>query len=352
MYPCRDEPVKGAAVNEPAQRRPRLEEVAERAGVSKSIASRVLNGDPTVSVRGDTRARILLAASDLAYRPHPLARALAGTERGALALLVPAFDNPAYAAVIRGAFARARERGYVLLAAEDFEGQRADEAFTELVEAGRIDGLLIASALPARPLLAALERHWVPHVFVNRAVPGAVANVVLDVARASELAVDHLLELGHRHIGHVAGPAAIESARRREEAFLEAAVARGVDPVVVRAPFSEPGGADAAQRLLADRPDVTALYMSSFGQAVGALQVAAAAGRRVPGDLSVLTFEDVPQAAYTSPPLSTIAMPMRQLGERSVDILLEQIAGAPPQIHQLPTEPRLVVRGSTRPVAG
>src|SRR5215212_8258612 len=132
-----------------------------------------------------------------------------------------------------------REAEYVLLAAEDFEGQQADEAFTELVDAGRIDGLLIASALPARPLLAALERHWVPHVFVNRAVPGAVANVVLDVARASELAVDHLLALGHEHLGHVAGPAAIESARRREEAFLEAAVARGVDPVVVRAPFSE-----------------------------------------------------------------------------------------------------------------
>jgi DNA-binding LacI/PurR family transcriptional regulator len=327
------------------RRRPRLEEVADRAGVSKSIASRVLNGDPSVSVRGDTRDRILLAARDLAYRPNPLARALAGTERGALALLVPAFDNPAYAAVIRGAYARARERGYVLLAAEDFEGQQADEAFTELVEAGRIDGLLIASALPARPLLAAL-----PHVFVNRAVPGAVANVVLDVARASEVAVDHLVDLGHRRLGHVAGPGAIESARRREEAFLDAALRRGLEPIVERAPFSEPGGAGATERLLAERPDVTALYVSSFGQAVGALRAAAGAGRRVPEDLSVLTFEEVPQAAWTVPPLTTIAMPMRQLGETSVDVLLGQIAGAAPQIHQLPTEPFLVVRESTRPV--
>src|SRR3954467_14408925 len=117
-------------------RRSRLEEVAERAGVSKSIASRVLNGDPTVSVREATRKRVLAAAHDLAYRPHPLARALASSETGALALFVPAFDNPAYTAMIRGAYARARERGYVLLAAEDFDGQRADEAFTELVEAG------------------------------------------------------------------------------------------------------------------------------------------------------------------------------------------------------------------------
>jgi DNA-binding LacI/PurR family transcriptional regulator len=335
-------------VSELAPRRPRLEEVALRAGVSKSIASRVLNGDPAVSVRDATRERIVAAARELAYRPHPLARALAGTERGALALLVPAFDNPAYTAVIRGAYARARERGYVLLAAEDFEGQQADDAFTELVESGRIDGLLIASALPARPLLAALERHWVPHVFVNRAIPGAVANVVLDVARASELAVDHLVELGHRRLAHVAGPAEIESALRREEAFLDAARRHGLEPAVERAPFSEPGGAAAAGRLLAARPRPTALYVSSFGQAVGALQATARAGLSVPGDLSVLGFEEVPQAAYAVPPLTTIAMPMRELGELSIDVLLGQIAGAPPSIHRLPTEPRLVVRESTR----
>ena len=317
--------------------------------MSKSIASRVLNGDPTVSVRADTRERIEIAARDLAYRPHPLARALAGTELGALALLVPAFDNAAYTPLIRGAYARARERGYVLLAAEDFEGQEADDAFTELVEAGRIDGLLIASARPARALLAALERHWVPHVFVNRAIPGAAANVVLDVALASRLALDHLVDLGHVRLAHLAGPAEIESARRREDAFLQAARGRGLEPIVVRAPFSESVGAEAARRLLAEHPEVTALYVSSFGQAAGALRSIADAGRRVPADLSVLAFEEVTQAAYTVPPLTTIAMPMRELGAASVDVLLDQIAGAPPEVHQLPTEPRLVVRGSTGP---
>jgi len=330
-----------------APRRPRLEEVALRAGVSKSIASRVLNGDPTVSVRETTRERIRTAARELAYRPHPLARALAGTDMGALALLVPAFGNPAYTTLIRGAFERARERGYVLLAAEDFEGQQADAAFTELVESGRIDGLLIASALPARPLLRALERHWVPHVFVNRAIPGAVANVVLDVARASELAVDHLVALGHRRLAHVAGPAEIESALRREEAFRDAALRHGLEPVVERAPFSESGGAAAATRLLATEPTPTALYVSSFGQAVGALRAAALAGRRVPDDVSVLGFEEVPPAAYTVPTLTTIAMPMRELGELAIDVLVDQVAGAPPSIHRLPTEPRLVVRDST-----
>jgi DNA-binding LacI/PurR family transcriptional regulator len=336
-------------VSSTPQRRPRLEEVAERAGVTKGIASRVLNGDPTVSVREDTRERILLAARDLAYRPHPLARALASSGTGAIALLVPAFGNPAYTALVRGAYRRARERGYVLLAAEDFEGQEADEAFTELVEAGRLDGLLIASALPARPLLAALERHPVPHVFINRAIPGAISNIVLDVARASELAVSHLTGLGHVRIAHIAGPSEVESALRREEAFIAAATAAGLEATVVRGTFSERSGYECAGELLRDHPDLTALYPSSFDLAAGALRAAADLGRRVPEDLSILSFEEVPQAEYTVPRLSTIAMPMGELGETAVDILLEQIGGAAPRVHNMSTRPALVKRQSTAP---
>jgi DNA-binding LacI/PurR family transcriptional regulator len=336
-------------------RRPRLEDVAEAAGVSKSIASRVLNGDPSVSVRDATRTRITTVARELGYRPHVLARALAGAGTGALALLVPAFENPAFAELIRGADERARERGYVLLSAEDAGhagGREADEAFTELVRAGRIDGLMIASALPARSLLAALERHWIPHVFVNRAVPGATTNVVLDVEAASELAFDHLAALGHERLGHIAGPPEIESARRREEAFLAAAHARGLEPVVVRAAFSHAGGEQAAHQLLDEHPGVGALWVSSFVQAVGALRALADAGVDVPGDVSLLSFEDVPTADYTIPRLTTIAMPMHALGARSVDVLLERLDGAPPGIHRLSDQPRLVVRDSTGPGGG
>jgi LacI family transcriptional regulator, galactose operon repressor len=172
--------------------RARLEDVAAAAGVSKSTVSRVLSDDPTLSVRADTRERVRALAQELGYRPHPVARALAVPATGALALLVPNLSNPAYVEIIRGAYRRARERGYVLLCAEDFEDQEADEAFTELVDGGRVDGLLLASARPENRLLEALERHWVPHVFVNRSVPGARANVTLDVARASRLAYEYL----------------------------------------------------------------------------------------------------------------------------------------------------------------
>jgi LacI family transcriptional regulator len=331
-------------------RRVRLQEVAAQAGVSKSVASRVLNGDPSLSVRAETRERVLAAVQALGYRPDPLARALASSLTGALALLVPSFDNPAYLPIIRGAYQRAREQGFVLLSTEDFDAQRADEAFTEMVEAGRIDGLLIASALPARPLLTALNRHWVPHVFVNRAVPGAVSNLVLDVASASRLALEHLAGLGHVHLGHLAGPANIEAARRRERAFLAAARERGLPSVSVRrGAFSVTAGEASAARLLREHPEITAIYASSFVQAIGALRAATRNNRCVPDDLSVIAYEDARLAEYLSPPLTTIAMPMEKLGGRAVDMLLEQIAGADPTIEVLDGAPRLIERDSIRP---
>ena len=331
-----------------APSRARLAEVARRAGVSKSTASRVLNHDPTLSVRPGTRERVALTAQELGYRPHPLARALAASTTGALALLVPELSNPAYVELIRGAYGRARERDFVLLCAEDFEGQEADEAFTQLVAAGRVDGLLIASARPAHRLRAALERHWVPHVFVNRSVPGAAANVTLDLPRASRAALDHLTGLGHVRVAHVAGPQGVQSARLREDAFVRAALARGLGPAsVARGAFTEAGGAAAATRLLRRRPETTAIYASSLAQAVGVLHAARQAGRTVPDHLSVIAYDDVPLAGYLSPPLTTVAMPLAELGAAAVDALLEVLAGTEPGSRTLDAEPEVVTRAST-----
>jgi LacI family transcriptional regulator len=330
--------------------RTRLEDVARAAGVSKSTVSRVLSGDPTLSVRDATRERIRALAQELDYRPHPVARALATPATGALALLVPNLSNPAYVEIIRGAYRRAREHGYVLLCAEDFEDQEADEAFTELVDGGRVDGLLIASARPENRLLEALDRHWVPHVFVNRSVPGAPANVTLDVARAARLAYEHLAGLGHTAIGHVAGPGDVQSARGREAAFVAAAAEHGhAAPPVARGAFTPSGGAEAAERLLAGHPEVTAVFTSSLAQAIGLLHVARGRGRAIPADLSVIAYDEVPVAEYLDPPLTTIAMPLSELGAAGVDILVGLLDGQTPRSQVLGSEPVIVERGSTGP---
>jgi DNA-binding LacI/PurR family transcriptional regulator len=335
---------------QPRGPRARLEDVARAAGVSKSTVSRVLSNDATLSVRDETRERVRALAQELDYRPHPVARALATPATGALALLVPTLSNPAYVEIIRGAYRRARERGYVLLCAEDFEDQEADEAFTELVDGGRVDGLLIASARPENRLLDALERHWVPHVFVNRSVPGARANVTLDVARASRVAYEHLAGLGHTAIGHVAGPRDVQSARGREEAFVVAAAEHGhAEPPVAHGAFTPSGGTTAGEYLLTQHPGLTAVFTSSLAQAIGLLHAARTLGRAVPADLSVIAYDELPVAAYLAPPLTTVAMPLGELGAAAVDVLAELLDGGSPTSQVLGSAPELVERASTAP---
>ncbi|UXY23490.1 LacI family transcriptional regulator [Streptomyces cynarae] len=332
--------------------RARLVDVAQAAGVSKATVSKVLNGRQDLSVRPETRRRVHEAAEALGYRPHSGARALAGASTHALALLVPALTNPTYVTIARGAYQRARELGYLSLLAEDFDGQEADESFNDLVQEGRVDGLLIASARPGHPLLDALRRSPVPHVFLNRSVEGSGRNVTMDVARSSVTALDHLYDLGHRAVGHIAGPPGIAPSDTRKQAFLRHAEELSVAAAVASGDFTEDGGVSAALELLrpADggtHPPVTALYTSSLAQAIGAMGAIRSLGLRIPEDISVVGNDDLPVAGHLHPPLTTVAMPLYELGTAAVDALVAAIQGSPSGDVVVPTEPHLVLRGST-----
>jgi DNA-binding LacI/PurR family transcriptional regulator len=333
--------------------RVRLIDVARRCGVTKSVVSRVLNDDPTLNVRPETRRRIRAVALELGYRAHAGARALAGAKARALALLIPDVGNPVYSRIIRGAYRRARQHGYVVLLAEDPADDEADESFADLVEAGRVDGLLIASAHPAHPLLSSPRLARIPHVFVNREVPGSGRNIGMDLAAASAAAVRHLHGLGHRRIGLVSGPGELQPAAARERGFVAEMVDLGLGTDrIVRGAFSEEGGAAAAAQLLRADPPPTAVYCSTLGQAVGALHAIRAGGLRIPEDVSVVSYDDLPLADYLEPPLTTVAMPLLELGAAAVDAVLAQLAGAPPADVAIPVPPAIVERGSTRVLGG
>lgn len=329
--------------------RVRLVDVALRCGVTKSVVSRVLNDDPTLNVRPETRQRIHTAARELGYRAHAGARALAGAEARALALLIPDVANPVYSRIIRGAYRRAREHGYVVLLAEDPADDETEESFAELVEAGRVDGLLIASARPAHRLLSSTRLAGIPHVFVNREVPGSGRNISMDLPAASAAAVRHLHALGHRRIGLVSGPDDLEPAVARERGFVAQMAALGLAADrIARGPFSEEGGAAAAALLLRAEPLPSAVYCSTLGQALGALHAIRTRGLRIPDDVSVVSYDDLPLADYLDPPLTTVAMPLLELGAAAVDAVLAQLGGAPPADVAIPVAPVIVERRSTR----
>ncbi len=334
--------------------RARLIDVARASGVSKGVVSRLLNGDETIRLRPQTRARVLEAAERLGYRPHAGARALSTARAGALAVLVPDLANQAYAAIIRGVYGAVREHGYTLLVAEDRDGGHEAPDYVELVRSGRVDGLLIASARPGHPLVERLtaDPGLLPHVFVNREVSGSDRNVGLDNEAASALVVEHLRGHGHRRIAMVSGPPRLSPAADRLHGFQRAMRRGGAGPGWYASDdFSEAGGYRAATRLLTAHPEVTALYTSSLRQAVGALRAAREAGRRVPQDLSVVTYDELPLAAFLDPPLTTVRVPVDALGAAAVEALLAQIAGEPPRSRRISAGQELVERSSVAPPA-
>ena len=351
MTPDEDAETRPPARIERRPGRVRLDDVAREAEVSKSLCSRVLNDYPGLKVRPEVRQRILDAAARLNYRPHAAARGLRRADTGIVGLLIPDLTNAFFARVIRGAFARAVERDFVVLVAEDQAARETNEMVERLVQSARLDGMMVASARPRHPLISMLRTRNIPHVFVNRGVRGSHRNVVFDDARAGRAALDHLLELGHTRIGHVAGPAELDSTRRLSEGFRAIATERGLEPLVMEGELSEDGGGRAARELLDRHPDITALFATSLVQAVGILQFAYQRGLDVPRDLSLVAYDETPLAAFLQPPLTTVEMPTDELGATAVDALIDQILGEEPRSIMLDVEPTIVARESTTAAA-
>lgn len=343
-----EQPAAGAT----RSRRARLVDVAHLAGVTKSVASRVLNNDLTLSVRDETRQRVLESARHLGYQPHAGARALAESRSRALALLIPDLTNPVYSRITRGAYQQARSRGYAMLLAEDTAEDGVDAQFAELVASGRVDGLLIASARPGHPLLESLSHMDVPYLFLNREVAGSGRNVTMDMQAASACAVAHLAGLGHVRIGHISGPETLSPGRERR-AGVEAALreAQLPAPALETGDFSAKGGHEATLRLVKTHPEVTAIYTSTLNQAIGALHALHQIGLAVPRDISVISYDDLPLADYLQPPLTTVAMPLIELGRAAVDAIYMQLSDRTIKDVVVTSHPQVVVRESTAPAS-
>jgi LacI family transcriptional regulator len=327
-------------------------DVASAAGVSVSTVSRVINGSE-LPIRVETQERVWAATRTLGYRPNAVARSLKLASTGALGLLVPSLRNPAYAEIIRGAFDSAWSQGFVVLLAEDADSHTAQEAYERLVQEGRIDGLLIASTTAAnKSVLERLLDESVPCVFVNRRLAGSGRNVVMREEAAGRLAGEHLLALGHRRLAIVAGPRALDTARRRRRGFIETAAAAGVEVHVRTADYDEAAGFRAMGEILELRPRPTGVFVSNVNQAIGAVAAARRGKVRIPAELSLITNDDVPFVEYLETPLTTIRMPLEELGRLAVGALVAQLSGAPARNVLVPTEPELVLRESTGPASG
>jgi succinate-semialdehyde dehydrogenase/glutarate-semialdehyde dehydrogenase len=331
--------------------RPTLRDVAKLAGVHPATVSRALNAETRALVAADTVCRVEEAAATLGYRPDRLARSLKTGHSSTVGVVVPDLTNPLFPPIVRGIEEGMEARGYVALVANTDNDEERERRVVEEMRDRAVDGIVFATARRHHPLLLECARAGMPLVLVNRVSDEvALASVSADDEAGAHLAVEHLVALGHRLLGHVAGPQHISTGIARLRGFRAALVSAGLDPdaapVAFTASYSPVEGARCAAEILACAPLPTAIVAANDMLAIGVLRTLRATGLRCPDDVSVVGFNDVPFMDLVDPPLTTVRLPHYEIGLAAAELMLAQIddPGATPRAVELPS--RLVVRSS------
>ena len=313
-----------------------------------STVSRVLNGDPAQSIRPEVYRRILSTARQQGYRPNALARALKRRHTGAIAFVIPLLRNPIWVRLQRGALQRAGDRGYVVMIMEEpGEDAKPPGAYRYLVEESRADGLLLATALRSTGHAPGVP--GVPHVYVNRRGPDRGNAVIMDEPGAMRLFLDHVTGFGHRSVALIDGPSEVDTVHRRVSAARRLCAARGIPLTVRHAAATEDGGWEAVTRILRGGARPTACGVGSLNQLFGVMAALRDSGVAVPGQMSVVSFDEDECLAFLDVPVTSVAMPLAELGGAAVDQLIARIERQPAGDVMIREPMTLVPRRSVAP---
>ncbi|MCJ0764411.1 LacI family DNA-binding transcriptional regulator [Variovorax terrae] len=334
-----------AAVSAPVT----IRDVAQAAGVHVSTVSRALDPRRRSLISAEVLAQVEAAARKLGYRPNRAASALRTGRTHTIGVLLPDITNAVFPPILEGIEASAASRHYFMLMAHAADNGTA-RAIVERMLAQRVDGLVMATATRDDPLIDFVTAAGIPAVLVNRADDsGRLGAVVSDDRLAMKLAVDHLAQLGHVRIAHLAGPQNLPTGVGRRQGFEQALRDRGIkpSPIIECTAYSRDAGRLAMQQLLARPKRPQAVVCCNDLVALGAYDAMLAAGLQVPHDLSITGHNDMPLVDLVSPPLTTVRLPHRELGWRAAEMLFESIAGEAGSASTVVLRPELVVRAST-----
>ena len=327
-----------------------LKDVATRAGVSFQTAGKVLNGKGRVSAA--TRERIVAAAAALDYVPNALARDLLSRSTRTIGVIATDFANDALAQHLVGLEREARRHGLLtIIGSVDAAGPDAARYVHALIER-RVDGIVtLAPAVEDNPRLGELLRGRVPTVSTHTVAGGGIPVVTPDNLRSAYLPTRHLASLGHRRIGTVTGLRHRRVTHVRVQGYRQALADADLpfDPEAVEEGDWNvvEGGWQATHRLLDRRPDLTGLYVHNDAMAIGALAALRERGRRVPDDCAVVGCDDLPIAAWTTPPLTTVRLPFVEVGETAIRLLLAEIDERTPEPRPITLPVEMVYRASS-----
>ena len=333
----------------PSPRRATIADVAAASGVGVGTVSRVINGAP--NVREGTRTSVLKVIEQLGYRPSHLAASLSRGTARTMAIVVPHLTRPSVVMRLAGALAVLDEQGYDTVVCNVDTPQQRDHHLAALTKRHRADGVMVVSLRLSRQQLESFQRAGVPLVTVGVLAPG-VPQTITDDVMGGRLATGHLLALGHRRIGFVGGLVDSACEQARLHGYLASLTRAGIEPdpaLVSHRDFHYETGYGDGARLLDLAAPPTAVFAASDAIALGVLETAREHGLTVPGDLSVVGFDDTYVAEWTTPPLTTVRQPLQEMGGLAFRTLMRLRAGDPPESHHVEMATQLILRGSTAP---
>jgi LacI family transcriptional regulator len=329
-----------------------LRDVADLAKVHTSTASRALNERTRNLVNDATVRRVVAAAERLGYQPNALAQGLRSNRTNSIGMIIPDLTNPLFPPLIRGVEDRLSQAGVTLLIASSYNDPDKERDILDVMVGRRVDGLIFGTARRSHPTLEQHVRAGNPVVLVNRTVDEPVVpSVAADDHMGVGLAMKHLVEIGHRRIAHVAGNRIASTGLQRYQSFVawSEALHLEADPgLVVHARwFNQLDGAAAFRELLDRGVEFTAVLAANDLVALGIYDVCAERGIRVPEDMSVVGFNDIPFADRFAPPLTTVRIPHYDIGRHAAELILTAIEQPGETPVSLRLAPELKVRGST-----
>ncbi|TFI57835.1 LacI family transcriptional regulator [Sphingomonas parva] len=328
---------------------PTIRDVARRASVSVASVSRALNG--LENVRSETRDRIMAAVTELGYVPNAAARSLSLSRAHAIGVVLPDLHGEFFSECVRGMDREASRRGYLLLLS-NMHDDSEQSAMALRAMRGRVDGLLVMAPHIAPASLERALPQALPAVLIN--APGEVTSrpgLRIDNRAGVDAMVRHLLDSGYRNIVHVAGPDGNVDAQERAGAFRDAMqrLAPDLPARIMAGDFTEEGGAAAAQEILEGDAPIDAVFAANDMMAIGCLHALRAGGKRVPEDIGVTGFDDVPLARYLD--LTTMRVRIADIGARAVARLVDMLDGQGPGDGTELQAPELMARSTTMPRA-
>ncbi len=323
-----------------------LEMVALAAGVSPSTVSRILNG--TAGVRDDKKQAVDAAIATLGFVPNPVARGLAGGRTLSIGVITQAIDSPFYGAALRGIEDVLDPAGYSPLFVSGHWDADKEARCIEVLRSRRVDGIIVLTGRLSDQSLKACAK-TLPVVVTGRTLkaPGLLA-LNFDNFEGGKLAVQHLIALGHKHIAFIAGAPQHPDSDERMRGYLSALESASLPynpALTVSGEYYEGSGLTAVNKLLQGRVPFTAIFAANDQMAMGAALGLYRRGIRVPQDISLVGFDDLPMSSYATPPLSTVHHPSQELGRLAALAMLELLSGKKPRI-EMPA-PRLIARESS-----